>query len=98
MRRERFFSHLPLAAKISLLVGLMGLVSMAIIGYAMLSMRQMDIQYRALIALESELTRSFGEASVLLSKTHGLVSSIANAPRSPGQPSATQPTQRLRTV
>jgi len=98
MRRERFFSHLPLAAKISLLVGLMGLVSMAIIGYAMLSMRQMDIQYRALIALESELTRSFGEASVLLSKTHGLVSSIANAPRSPGQTSATQPTQRLRTV
>ena len=73
MRRERFFSHLPLAAKISLLVGLMGLVSMAIIGYAMVSMRQMDTQYRTLIALESELTHSFGDASVLLAL--GLISS-----------------------
>ena len=98
MRRERFFSHLPLAAKISLLVGLMGLVSMAIIGYAMVSMRQMDTQYRALIALESELTHSFGDASVLLSETHGLVSGMANTPRSPVQAAAAKPTQRLRAV
>ncbi len=98
MRRERFFSHLPLAAKISLLVGLMGLVSMTIIGYAMLSMRQMDTQYRALIALESELTHSFGDANVLLSETHGLVSGMANAPRSPVQTAAAKPTQRLRAV
>ncbi len=42
MTRESFFSNLPLAAKITLLVGLMGAVSMAIIGYAMASMRQMD--------------------------------------------------------
>ncbi|PIF93167.1 signal transduction histidine kinase [Acidovorax sp. 62] len=98
MRRERFFSHLPLAAKISLLVGLMGLVSMAIIGYAMVSMRQMDTQYRTLIALESELTHSFGDASVLLSETHGLVSGMANTPRSPVQAAAAKPTQRLRAV
>ena len=34
-----------------LLVGLMGVVSMAIIGYAMVHMRQMDEQYRTLISL-----------------------------------------------
>ncbi|RLJ38336.1 ATP-binding protein [Acidovorax sp. 106] len=98
MRRERFFSHLPLAAKISLLVGLMGLVSMAIIGYAMVSMRQMDTQYRTLIALESELTHSFGDASVLLSETHGLVSGMANAHQSTPPGATLTPSQRLRTL
>ena len=54
MPRESLFSNLSLAGKITLLLGLMGLVSMAIIGYAMVHMRQMDEQYRTLISLESE--------------------------------------------
>lgn len=98
MTRESFFSNLPLAAKITLLVGLMGAVSMAIIGYAMASMRQMDEQYRTLIKLETELAQSFGHAGVLLSETQRLV----HAPQVPAQGPSADPlgesSQKLRAM
>ena len=79
MPRESLFSNLSLAGKITLLLGLMGLVSMAIIGYAMVHMRQMDEQYRTLISLESELAQSFGRTGVLLGESQRMVHAAPSA-------------------
>ncbi len=95
---NRYFSNLSLAGKITLLVGLMGVVSMAIIGYAMVHMRQMDEQYRTLISLESELAQSFGRTGTLLGESQRMVRCCAQ--RVPGRrrPPAAEALQRLRTL
>ena len=106
MPRESLFSNLSLAGKITLLVGLMGLVSMAIIGYAMVHMRQMDEQYRTLISLESELAQSFGRmglvSGVLLGESQRMVHAAQAAGRPSGwgaaAPLAAEAAQRLRTL
>ena len=90
------FTHAPpdrssqplLAGKITLLVGLMGLVSMAIIGYAMVHMRQMDEQYRTLISLESELAQSFGRTGVLLGESQRMVHAAHSASQGTAPPAA----------
>ena len=98
MPRESLFSNLSLAGKITLLVGLMGLVSMAIIGYAMVHMRQMDEQYRTLISLESELAQSFGRTGVLLGESHRMVHAAHSASQGTAPPPAAEAAQRLRTL
>ena len=86
MPRESLFSNLSLAGKITLLVGLMGVVSMAIIGYAMVHMRQMDEQYRTLISLESELAQSFGRTGVLLGESQRMVHAAHSASQGAAAP------------
>ncbi|BEU94904.1 response regulator [Acidovorax sp. DW039] len=98
MIRRRLFSNLPLAAKIILLVGLMGLVSMGIVAYAMLSMRQLDAQYRTLITLESELAYRFGSAGMLLSEAQRLMYTALDDSPGPEVPNATPADQRLRSL
>lgn len=98
MPRESLFSNLSLAGKITLLVGLMGLVSMAIIGYAMVHMRQMDEQYRTLISLESELAQSFGRTGVLLGESQRMVHAAHSASQGTASPPAAEAAQRLRTL
>ena len=98
MPRESLFSNLSLAGKITLLVGLMGVVSMAIIGYAMVHMRQMDEQYRTLISLESELAQSFGRTGVLLSESQRMVHAAHSASQGAAAPLAAEAAQRLRTL
>lgn len=98
MPRESLFSNLSLAGKITLLVGLMGLVSMAIIGYAMVHMRQMDEQYRTLISLESELAQSFGRTGVLLGESQRMVHAAHSASQGAAAPLAAEAAQRLRTL
>lgn len=95
---RRLFSLLPLTVKIVLLVGLMGVVSMGVVAYAMLSMRQMDSEYRTLIMQESELTYRFGSAGVLLSEAQRLMYTALDEPQMPGLPDATLPEQRLRSL
>ena len=98
MPRESLFSNLSLAGKITLLVGLMGLVSMAIIGYAMVHMRQMDEQYRTLISLESELAQSFGRTGTLLGESQRMVHAAHSASQGTASPPAAEAAQRLRTL
>ncbi len=96
MPRESLFSNLSLAGKITLPVGLMGLVSMAIIGYAMVHMRQMDEQYRTLISLESELAQSFGcGTGVLLGESQRMVHAAHSASQGAAAPPAAEAAQRL---
>ena len=91
MPRESLFSNLSLAGKITLLVGLMGVVSMAIIGYAMVNMRQMDEQYRTLISLESELAQSFGRTGVLLGESQRMVHAAHSASQGAAAPRRPKP-------
>lgn len=98
MPRESLFSNLSLAGKITLLVGLMGVVSMAIIGYAIVHMRQMDEQYRTLISLESELAQSFGRTGVLLGESQRIVHAAHSASQGAAAPLSAEASQRLRTL
>ena len=98
MPRESLFSNLSLAGKITLLLGLMGLVSMAIIGYATVHMRQMDEQYRTLISLESELAQSFGRTGTLLGESQRMVHAAHSASQAAVVPPAAEASQRLRTL
>ena len=70
------FTHLALATKIVLLVALMGAVSVAITVYALVNMRGIDQQYRALIATEARSALLLSEAALLLSDTSRLVYAV----------------------
>ncbi|GKS87695.1 response regulator [Acidovorax sp. SUPP2539] len=72
----RYFSHLPLTAKIVFLVGLMGVISTASMLYATSKMRGIDQQYNALIAREAQSALHIGDAALLLSESSRLVYAV----------------------
>lgn len=72
----RRFADLALATKIVLLVGLMGVISIAITVYALVNMRGIDQQYRALIATEAQSALLIGDAALRLSDASRLVYAV----------------------
>lgn len=70
---ERLFLHRPLATKIALLVALMGVISVAVVSYALLSMRAVDHSYRALIDAEMRLAPHLGDAAQVLTEAERIV-------------------------
>jgi len=73
MISERLFHHRPLATKIALLVALMGVISLAVMGYALNSMLSVDQKYRSLIESEMRLATHLGDAAATLSETRRTV-------------------------
>ncbi|MDP3227179.1 MAG: ATP-binding protein [Acidovorax sp.] len=73
MISERLFHHRPLATKIALLVALMGLISLAVMGYALNSMLSVDHNYRSLIKSEMRLATRLGDAAATLNETRRTV-------------------------
>ncbi|MFY3386036.1 response regulator [Paracidovorax sp. MALMAid1276] len=70
---ERLFLHRPLATKIALLVALMGLISVAVVASALLSMRAIDHNYRALIESGMRLGPHLGNAALVLNDADRIV-------------------------
>ena len=76
MTLTRRFADLALATKIVLLVGLMGVISIAITVYSLANMRGIDQQYRALIATEAQSALHIGDAALRLSDASRLVYAV----------------------
>ncbi|MDA8444387.1 hybrid sensor histidine kinase/response regulator [Paracidovorax valerianellae] len=76
MPLSRYFSHLPLTAKIVFLVGLMGLISSASMFYATSEMRGIDQQYNALIEREAQSALHISDAALVLSESSRLVYAV----------------------
>lgn len=76
MTLTRRFADLALATKIVLLVGLMGVISIAITVYALVNMRGIDQQYRALIHTEAQSALHIGDAALRLSDASRLVYAV----------------------
>lgn len=76
MRVSQRLANLALATKIVLLVGLMGVVSVAVMVYALVNMRHIDQQYRALIATEARSALYLSEAALHLSDASRLVYAV----------------------
>ncbi len=70
---ERLFLHRPLATKIALLVALMGMISVAVMAYALVSMRGVDRTYRALIDAQMRTGSHMSEAVQVLNETERAV-------------------------
>ena len=76
MTLTRRFADLALATKIVLLVGLLGVISIAITAYSLANMRGIDQQYRALINTEAQSALHIGDAALHLSDASRLVYAV----------------------
>jgi signal transduction histidine kinase/ActR/RegA family two-component response regulator/HAMP domain-containing protein/HPt (histidine-containing phosphotransfer) domain-containing protein len=90
MNFRRLFQHRPLASKIALLVAMMGAVTIAVMAYALVSMRGVDRNYRALIDAESRLTHQLGEAALVVNDAARAVHTVLVDPNAVHRENAVQ--------
>ena len=74
------FANVALSSKIVLLVGLRGVVSVTAMVYALVNMRSIDQQYRALSATEARSALNLSDAALHLSDASRLVYTVLTEP------------------
>ncbi|MFN4119784.1 response regulator [Acidovorax sp.] len=87
-----------MATKIALLVALMGVISVAVVSYALLSMRAVDHSYRELIDAEMRLAPHLGDAAQVLTEAERIVHTALFDPDAGRRQTAAQQLRATRTA